>query len=141
MASSSSPLTNFCPPAFFLATLSLSPLWKFQECCVAQFRVATVGRGPGRTQKNVIGFGRKKKRSWLLRRKKERLLRVYVRSWEERLSPDFWFIDWLLRRERPQSTDTSLLPYMNCGGSNWILAFLLQEPSVLPMCSHAHQAP
>ena len=41
MASSSSPLTNFCPPAFFLATLSLSPLWKFQECCVAQFRVAT----------------------------------------------------------------------------------------------------
>ena len=60
MASSSSPLTNFCPPAFFLATLSLSPLWKFQECCVAQFRVATVGRGPGRTQKNVIGFGRKK---------------------------------------------------------------------------------
>ena len=26
-----------CPPAFFL----LCPLWKFQECCVAQFRVAT----------------------------------------------------------------------------------------------------
>ena len=120
MASSSSPLTNFCPPAFFLATLSLSPLWKFQECCVAQFRVATVGRGPGRTQRNVIGFGRKKKRSWLLRRKKERLLRVYVRSWEERLSPDFWFIDWLLRRERPQSTDTSLFFHI------WIVVVVIE---------------